>query len=308
MSAFTIFLIVVTIGYVLYYAAIITIDLNAKPKGDGMNEESVDTADLVSDVQDQPSDDDELYDEHDSDGQDESQDDYHEDNIDNDEVDKPEDNDIFETYQHNDEPSDYNDDEDRFHDDEERTDETNMPGEEEYEEEPSQAESPGYPADIDAVSETFENSDEPERSDVHSLVLDTTEDETITVIDKKDSTADYEESDDFDDDTELTPEQRAALIAEFQSSMDKDESINLVEPIVHDDDDIFEDPDEDKYEVKEIVGPDDADEGDIPRAINAALEQTMPESTTPMDVGLLSEAAMGRLGVNLDGTSHYERT
>lgn len=41
MNGFVIFLIVLTIGYVLYYAAIITIDLTAKPKDDGKKEETL---------------------------------------------------------------------------------------------------------------------------------------------------------------------------------------------------------------------------------------------------------------------------
>lgn len=47
MSAFIIFLIVVTIGYVLYYAAIITIDLNAKSKSSDNKDLSIDTDGLV---------------------------------------------------------------------------------------------------------------------------------------------------------------------------------------------------------------------------------------------------------------------
>lgn len=42
MSAFTIFAIVVTICYVIYYAAIITIDMNAKPKDEVDNTETID--------------------------------------------------------------------------------------------------------------------------------------------------------------------------------------------------------------------------------------------------------------------------
>lgn len=47
MSGFVIFLIVLTIGYVLYYAAIITIDLTAKPKDDGKKEETLAMGDMT---------------------------------------------------------------------------------------------------------------------------------------------------------------------------------------------------------------------------------------------------------------------
>ena len=50
MSGFVIFLIVLTIGYVLYYAAIITIDLTAKPKDDGKKEENLAMGDMTDDM------------------------------------------------------------------------------------------------------------------------------------------------------------------------------------------------------------------------------------------------------------------
>ena len=49
MSAFTIFFIVVTLLYVIYYAAIITIDMNAKPKSESDNSETMDTEGMVPD-------------------------------------------------------------------------------------------------------------------------------------------------------------------------------------------------------------------------------------------------------------------
>lgn len=49
MSAFTIFFLVVTFLYVLYYAVIITLDLNAKPKTDGTQVETVDTEGMIPD-------------------------------------------------------------------------------------------------------------------------------------------------------------------------------------------------------------------------------------------------------------------
>ena len=42
MSTFVIFAIVLTIGYILYYAALITIDINAKHKSDAATEETID--------------------------------------------------------------------------------------------------------------------------------------------------------------------------------------------------------------------------------------------------------------------------
>lgn len=42
MSTFVIFAIVLTIGYILYYAALITIDVNAKHKSDAATEETID--------------------------------------------------------------------------------------------------------------------------------------------------------------------------------------------------------------------------------------------------------------------------
>ena len=42
MSAFVIFVIVLTLGYILYYAALITIDLTAKQKSDAATEETID--------------------------------------------------------------------------------------------------------------------------------------------------------------------------------------------------------------------------------------------------------------------------
>lgn len=42
-----IFFIVLTLGYILYYAAIITIDLNAKPKDGNKDVEEVDTEGMV---------------------------------------------------------------------------------------------------------------------------------------------------------------------------------------------------------------------------------------------------------------------
>ena len=50
MNGFVIFLIVLTIGYVLYYAAIITIDLTAKPKDDGKKEETLAMGDMADDM------------------------------------------------------------------------------------------------------------------------------------------------------------------------------------------------------------------------------------------------------------------
>ena len=41
MSPFIIFVIVLTIAYVLYYATIITMDLNAKSKKEGEHEETI---------------------------------------------------------------------------------------------------------------------------------------------------------------------------------------------------------------------------------------------------------------------------
>ena len=46
MSPFVIFLIVLTIAYMLYYAAMITIDLTAKPNDDEAKEETLDTSDM----------------------------------------------------------------------------------------------------------------------------------------------------------------------------------------------------------------------------------------------------------------------
>ena len=45
MSPFIIFVIVLTIAYVLYYATIITIDLNAKSKKEGEHEETISASD-----------------------------------------------------------------------------------------------------------------------------------------------------------------------------------------------------------------------------------------------------------------------
>ena len=42
MSAFVIFVIVLTLGYILYYAALITIDMTAKQKSDAATEETID--------------------------------------------------------------------------------------------------------------------------------------------------------------------------------------------------------------------------------------------------------------------------
>ena len=55
MSAFAIFFIVVTIGYILYYAAIITIDMHAKPKGEASSTEDIDNSDMGP-VEDAPPD------------------------------------------------------------------------------------------------------------------------------------------------------------------------------------------------------------------------------------------------------------
>ena len=49
MSAFLIFVIVLTLGYILYYAALITIDMTAKQKSDAATEETID-ADGYSEV------------------------------------------------------------------------------------------------------------------------------------------------------------------------------------------------------------------------------------------------------------------
>lgn len=49
MSPFLIFAIVLTIGYVLYYAAIITMDLNAKPKSGASAEENIVVGDSTDD-------------------------------------------------------------------------------------------------------------------------------------------------------------------------------------------------------------------------------------------------------------------
>ena len=49
MSAFVIFVIVLTLGYILYYAALITIDMTAKQKSDAATEETID-ADGYSEV------------------------------------------------------------------------------------------------------------------------------------------------------------------------------------------------------------------------------------------------------------------
>lgn len=49
MSPFLIFAIVLTIGYVLYYAAIITMDLNAKPKFGASAEENIVVGDSTDD-------------------------------------------------------------------------------------------------------------------------------------------------------------------------------------------------------------------------------------------------------------------
>lgn len=59
MSAFIIFLIVVNIGYVLYYAAIITIDMNVKGKQTNDKDQTIDTDGLVE----QSDEDDDLTDE-----------------------------------------------------------------------------------------------------------------------------------------------------------------------------------------------------------------------------------------------------
>ncbi len=49
MSPFLIFAIVLTIGYVLYYAAIITMDMNAKPKSGASTEENIVVGDSTDD-------------------------------------------------------------------------------------------------------------------------------------------------------------------------------------------------------------------------------------------------------------------
>ena len=41
MSTFVIFVIVLTLGYILYYAAMITIDMTAKQKSDAVMEETI---------------------------------------------------------------------------------------------------------------------------------------------------------------------------------------------------------------------------------------------------------------------------
>ena len=53
MNVFMIFAIVLTIAYVLYYAAMIAIDLNAQSKSDAPKEETVDVSDMAK--QEEPS-------------------------------------------------------------------------------------------------------------------------------------------------------------------------------------------------------------------------------------------------------------
>lgn len=48
MSPFTIFFLVVTFLYIIYYAVIITIDLNAKPKSEGDSSETLDTEGMLA--------------------------------------------------------------------------------------------------------------------------------------------------------------------------------------------------------------------------------------------------------------------
>ncbi|MGN0052109.1 MAG: hypothetical protein ACI37N_13105, partial [Prevotella sp.] len=43
MSTFVIFAIVLTLGYILYYAAMITIDMTARKKSDAATEETINT-------------------------------------------------------------------------------------------------------------------------------------------------------------------------------------------------------------------------------------------------------------------------
>ena len=49
MSAFVLFVIVLTFGYILYYAAMLTIDLNAKSKSEASPEETTIPADGLTD-------------------------------------------------------------------------------------------------------------------------------------------------------------------------------------------------------------------------------------------------------------------
>lgn len=50
MNAYVILIIVLTIGYILYYAAMITIDLFAKPKDEGRKEETISAGDMADDM------------------------------------------------------------------------------------------------------------------------------------------------------------------------------------------------------------------------------------------------------------------
>ena len=53
MSAFVLFVIVLTFGYILYYAAMLTIDLNAKSKSEASPEETTIPADGLTDVEEE---------------------------------------------------------------------------------------------------------------------------------------------------------------------------------------------------------------------------------------------------------------
>lgn len=54
MSPFTIYVIALTAAYILYYTAVITLDLNSKPKTEEETEENFDTSDMNGDMNDVP--------------------------------------------------------------------------------------------------------------------------------------------------------------------------------------------------------------------------------------------------------------
>lgn len=267
MSAFTIFAIVVTVGYILYYAAIITIDLNSKPKGESSNEETVDTGGLVSDTQEEDEENPET--EH----KDESQEQLEQE----------------EEYYNRPQPSEEDQSSIPVNDEQPDPNVTGQTNEQQSQE----------------SEETESSTSETETQDGNGSENNDAENQTASE-DEEQVENDNDDSDD-DSDTELTEEEKAALMAEFQSSMENDDDIQLVEPKIHEEDEIFDDLDEDKYEVKEIISPEEGDEGAIAKAINSTLEETVTESTMPMDNGLLTKAALGQLGVELDGISHFDR-
>lgn len=275
MSPFLIFFIVVTLGYVLYYAAIITMDMNAKPKDAVTQGETMEAPDGMQTTEDNGDEDTEeettsreADDENGNDNPEGSSEDETGDNH------QEEDN-THGTYMNNDVP----------------------PTEPPYEPESETPEDTPSPEDDDVYGIDRQMSEE--QSSSHEAESPSPEDNNPSYSEQTPSNSTEETSepantddpDNGDGDEESEESIRAMILKEMQERA-KVDGAEFVEAEVHDKNE-FNDDDDDDIPVVEV----NAQNCDTGRAadINASSEPIITESTTPVRQDRFAQNVLGAL-------------